>query len=454
MSLSATRFADAAAIIAAELAAAPGAKDGIWTGDALTIDGQAPQSVVQTSAGSDLYGGSAGIAWFLAHQARHTQSPTIETAARAGIINALAVGHAMVNGQNLALYGGAAGIAVASDEAARALGDADLIVAAADLADRIATATIIDAEPAADLMGGKAGIIVALTSFAYARQGPAGALRPAIRLTGERLVEQAHSGWWGARWPDASGPGLCGLGHGASGVGWALHEAGDYLGDDRLKDCARAALRYEAGRFDPRRASWPDLRASEDGCSNGWMDAWCHGAFGIGAVRWILWDRLRDPRLLADALVAMGAARRRVIEANRAPPDRAIDVTLCHGLAGAAELMLLAYEITRQREHLEAARRVGALILRLRDEAGGRWAVGLPGARAVPGLFLGYAGIGVLMLRLDDPRTIPSPLLAGMSARRRRLDAVSHSVAFGMTDAGESRGLADEVIDRVCIDDR
>jgi hypothetical protein len=148
------------------------------------------------------------------------------------------------------------------------------------------------------------------------------------------------------------------------------------------------------------------------------MDAWCHGALGIGALRWHLWAADRGPGDLAKATAAIWAARRLVVQAAAA--ETVADMTLCHGLAGASELMLVAYEATRFEEHLRAARRVGELILRLRAKNGGRWTAGLPGGSDVPGLFLGRAGLCALFLRLHDPEALETPMLAGARALRRR----------------------------------
>ena len=244
------------------------------------------------------------------------------------------------------------------------------------------------------------------------------ALRAAIAALCEQLLQSARKGWWGHSWSGIADIGLCGLAHGASGVGWALIEAGTHLGDSRFVEAGQAALRYEAGWFDVARASWPDLRARERSPTAlpGWMDAWCHGALGIGAVRWSLWQQSRDPQLLAQASAAMLAARRYVVAAGQSGPGAIADMTLCHGLAGAAELMLVAHEATGRAEHLRAARRVGDLILRLHDANERRWTVGLPGGRDVPGLFLGDAGIAAVMLRLDDPSAMGSPALTGRPA--------------------------------------
>jgi lantibiotic modifying enzyme len=426
-------FTIAAAEIAEQLAAAPSAAAGTWASDAMVVRGGVANGIVHGNAGHDLYGGAAGIAWFLAHHARRTGSAAQQTAARAGLEASIAASDTMLREGQLSLYAGAAGVALAVEEGARAIDDRALRDDAEQLIQNVAVSACTDRVDGADIIGGKAGIIIAMLAFAWGRPRRTGALRPAIRILAEQLVEEGQAGWWGTAWRECGEPGLCGLGHGASGIGWALHEAAAYLGDDRLREVGNAALRFEASRFDRARGSWPDLRGNSDGQPNGWLDAWCHGAIGIGAVRWRLWDALREPQLLAQATAAMGATRRRVIETGRADPGQPIDVTLCHGLGGAAELMLLAYEVTGRDEHLNAARKVGRLILRLRDQQGGHWSVGLPGGRDVPGLFLGRAGIGTTLLRLDDPSAIPSPMLPGICARRLQLATVSHAVTLGIT---------------------
>jgi lantibiotic modifying enzyme len=107
--------------------------------------------------------------------------------------------------------------------------------------------------------------------------------------------------------------------------------------------------------------------------------------------------------------------------AGRARRDGlAADVTLCHGLGGVLDLLLLAHEVTGERDHLLAARRVADLCLAIRVANGGRWTVGLQGAEVIPGLFTGLAGIAVLLLRAHDPQAVSSPMLPGGWVGTRR----------------------------------
>jgi lantibiotic modifying enzyme len=191
------------------------------------------------------------------------------------------------------------------------------------------------------------------------------------------------------------------------------------VGEQRYLTAAHEAFRYERSWYSPERCAWPDLREPKkqsmaDGAWPGWMTAWCHGALGIGAVRLRLYEASRDMTALAEASAAIQAARLMVMQAGAGlQAGQVSDVTLCHGLGGAAELLLLAYEVFDLHDHLRAARQVGRLCLNMYAHNGQTWSYGLHGAEHVPGLFLGLAGIGTTLLRLHDPSAIGSPLLPG-----------------------------------------
>ncbi len=410
-------YRETAFAIAEALAVEPGASAGQWTGDTLNADSNGVHRVLTgADVGPDLYGGRVGIGWVLAHIGRAGGPALATDVARAALHAALSEGATMLDQERLALHSGAAGIALAAFESGRVLGDTALISAAKALMRRVANVAPDWNSREVDLIGGRAGIVVAM--LALDALEPDDALCAAISQICEQLLLSSRKGWWGCEWSGSASAGLCGLAHGASGIGWALIEAGTRIGNRQFTDTGHAALQYEAGWFDVAHGSWPDLRAREENPTAlpGWMDAWCHGALGIGMIRWSLWQATGDLNMLAQTSAAMLAVRRHVVAAANAAPEVIADMTLCHGLAGAAEVMLIAHEASGSREHLRAARRVGDLILRLRDANNGSWTVGLPGGSNIPGLFLGDAGIAAVMLRLDDPTTMGSPALTGRAA--------------------------------------
>ncbi len=119
--------------------------------------------------------------------------------------------------------------------------------------------------------------------------------------------------------------------------------------------------------------------------------------------------------------IAAGAAYdRRWLARRRDPPG---NLSLCHGLAGNAEILWeRAYE---RRVGAREMRRLAIDVAELGWEEYGRpgrdWPCGTPGGET-PSLMLGLAGIGLFYLRLEDP-SLPSVLVPG--ARRHALSEMA-----------------------------
>jgi hypothetical protein len=101
-----------------------------------------------------------------------------------------------------------------------------------------------------------------------------------------------------------------------------------------------------------------------------------------------------------DAQVALAVTRRHLCDAI---PYAIEDLSLCHGLGGAAEVLLYAGD--------DAALDLGHVALERYAPTHAAWPCGAPGV--TPALFRGLSGIAWLFLRLHD-RTIQSPLAIPM----------------------------------------
>jgi lantibiotic biosynthesis protein len=416
-----------------------------WQGDQMTGATLADATVVRGVVGADLYGGLSGIAWFLAGVAPHDPSGDCARLAAEAIEAALSQTNLDESDASVSLYGGACGVALAAVEIGARLDRDDMTRRGLAIA-RQAIDRLLDAPPAAatphdvdgdgesaptrdaDLIAGLAGVLVAILAIAR-RTGDRNCVAAASRI-GERLLARARRDVGGWSWPEPGAsletPALCGLAHGASGVGWALLELFEATKEAAYRDAAAEAFRYERTWFSHEQCAWADLRGEDDssasaggGHSPAWMTAWCHGAIGIGMARLRWYELTGDRSALADASVAIESTRRFVMQAGaQVQGGDVVDASLCHGLAGAAELCLLAHDVLGPPAHLAAARRIGDLMLRMEpvDLATGVWPCGVRGGRDVPGLFLGVAGIGAAFLRLHDPAAIGSPALAGRPA--------------------------------------
>ena len=410
----------AAAIDIARQLARDALQDGpgfTWEGDEIVGD-EDNHTIVRMRVGSDLYGGAAGIAWFLGHIAPFDPSGAFASTAAKTMSAAIVGARKSLQSRAFSLLIGSTGTALAAIEVADRLKLGRLRRSALSLARE--TCELIAREPMyeVDLIGGAAGIVVGLLAIHRRCGDPV--LLDTCRILCEGLLQRARHEWWGSSWSESDAvPALCGLGHGMSGVGLAQAEMAWAAGEPRYLAAAHEAFRYERSWYSPERCEWPDLRepkkqSIEDGAWPGWMTAWCHGALGIGAVRMRLYEASGDMTALAEASAAIQAARLMVMQAGAGlQAGQVSDVTLCHGLGGAAELLLLAYEVFDLYDHLRAARQVGRLCLNIYARNGQTWTCGLRDAEYVPGLFLGLAGIGTTLLRLYDPSAIGSPLLPG-----------------------------------------
>lgn len=412
------RFLETAARIGDRLRTEAIVHDGrcTWLGDDVELVHGAWEVVHGTVAG-ELYSGTSGISLFLARLWRVTGDERLREVALGGARQALWL-DGDAGGGNLGLYDGRSGLAWAAVELGELLNDAELTTAGTVLAGELADEILL-ARPrlSADLVGGSPGTLVAL--LALSRSVDDERLAEASLRLGEGLVAMARQAPIGWSWPSEAGGGgdadLCGLAHGASGVAHALLELHARTGEPRFRHAAVEATRYERSWFDRRQNGWPDLRETshvdlETGEPLACPAHWCHGAVGIGLARLRAYELTGDRGALAEAGAALQAAR--AAAWSRGGPTPGVDpssgnFSLCHGLGGTMELLLLASEVLGVDEHLALARRLGDQGIARAEAEGDRWACGVPGGGEAPGLMLGLAGIGACYLRLHDPSLTP-----------------------------------------------
>jgi class II lanthipeptide synthase len=225
-------------------------------------------------------------------------------------------------------------------------------------------------------------------------------------VAGEALLARASVTRHGWSWATPDQPrrrNLCGLSHGAGGIGWALLELFATTGDERFRIGAEGAFAYERSWATADSGAWPDLRRGghrrgrERRSPFPIAGSWCHGEAGIALTRMRATEVLgRDP-YEAEAISSLAITRR---ELNAAIPYDLEDATICHGAAGSADVLLSAgdYDIAAELGHAALERYAPT----------GHWPCGVLGG-TTPALYRGLTGIGWFYLRLHDP-TMPSPL--------------------------------------------
>lgn len=399
-------FGAAAAAIGDEIVASA-----IWHEDRCTWVGAAPEegpdgriAIMHAALGPDLYGGTAGVALFLAELHALTGDDGARRTAVGALEHALARVDEIPLAAALGLYGGGVGIALAAARAGVLLGDDGLVERAAELVRTCVPGTEDEAEY--DLVSGRAGAVAGLVVLARLLADES-LLEPAVRVGDELLRTAADDGStlsWRSPTIETAGN-LTGFSHGAAGVAYALLELGTVTGERRFVEAGERAFAYERSLYDPLARNWPDLRHHDgNGGGHSFAAFWCHGAPGIALSRLRALELLGGDDYAREASAAL-ATTSGSVEAMLA--SQTANFSLCHGLAGNAEV--LAESRVASEAAAETVLRVASFGIDEYASRSGPWPCGTHGGET-PGLFLGLAGIGHFYLRLSDP-AVPSLLL-------------------------------------------
>jgi len=370
--------------------------------------------------GPELYGGTSGVALFLAQLFARTGNPEFRRTALGAVTRALRQLDRLQwdapQVPTLSFHSGHLGVAYVTHRVAMLTGEERLTDSIGPLLEQIAGAR--DKPHALDLMGGNAGAIPALLALDQAAAWR-GCRDLAVAL-GEDLCRTATHRGDAVAWSpeEANGPGagsipLTGLGHGAAGIGLALLELYGATSRPEFLEVGRLAFAYEDSVFNEELGNWPDFRphpGEPDG--SGPLPhalAWCHGAPGIALSRlraMSLDVAYREP-LLA---VARAGLRTTLGAIEQRGELRRQDATLCHGLAGLNEILWTAGTLLAEEPYQTLARSTALSMIECHGGVGD-WPTGVASRGPNPSLMLGTAGIGYHFLRLDSPEHV-RPILA------------------------------------------
>jgi len=392
-----------------------------WMGRPSPSDarGAGPNGLTSAALGPDLYAGSAGVALFLAQLHALTDDDVCNRTALGAIARSIRqLDRSPPTGpaSPLAFFLGHLGVAYAARRVGALIGQDDLDAHVESILDRVAEST--SAPHLLDVNGGNAGAIPVLLALGQT-PGLESCHGLAIAL-GEELclsaIRQGNACIWepdSATGPGAAAAPLTGLSHGAAGIGLALFELHAATGRIEFLETARGAFAYEDSLFDAQRNNWPDLRTPEPSDRSNarphFAVAWCHGAPGIALsrLRAAALDPARSQDYLASARCAIATTLVAIDENFQYPRS---DATLCHGLSGLGEVILIASQLLDEPSyHSRAVALAEALIDR--HASSGDWPSGVPSGGPNPSLMLGLAGIGYWLLRLHDPAKVPPFLL-------------------------------------------
>jgi type 2 lantibiotic biosynthesis protein LanM len=355
--------------------------------------------------GIDLYDGIPGVALFLAYLGVVTQEGHYTALAQAASqtlrrqIERNPAGVTTIGG-----FVGWGGVIYTLTHLAALWDQPGLLAEAEAIVDRLPD--LVEQDKQLDIISGGAGCIGSLISlYQYTKSDRI--LAAAIQC-GNWLIACAQQMEHGIGWipPGTGTKPLTGFSHGAAGIAWALLELAEVTGEERFRTAARAAIDYERSLFSPKAGNWPDLRdldTSLGQAANGedsFMVAWCHGAPGIGLARLQALPYLEDVTIRKEIYTALNTTLAQGFGHNH---------SLCHGDLGNLELLLRASETLDDPQWCAQVNRLAAIILESIGRDG--WRCANPLGVESPGLMTGLAGIGHELLRVAEPKCVPSVLL-------------------------------------------
>jgi type 2 lantibiotic biosynthesis protein LanM len=378
---------------------------------------QAPWQSYQVSAAgvkpiaieTDLYNGTAGIAFFLAYLDAISPQQEFRQAAE----RALAYSITYCDKTQVGTFRGLSGIVYLLTHLYHLWQQPELLALAIKLSHEISTHIAEDRD--FDILSGAAGIIPVMIGLSKLTSGDelAYAHRCAQHLL-QYSERQGDSLSWSSSDPSRSKANLTGFVHGASGIGWALISLGCATDRPDYITAGQQAFAYEALHFDDQEQDWYDLRTNGVAANkNGlhFANGWCTGAAGIGLSRITAWAMLgkQDKALLSEASLALAATLRNFHHLG--------NDTLCHGRAGNAEFFLRFAQLKNE-PAFQIEANVQAQSQWRNFEKARSWILGKVSIDVFPGLMVGLAGLGLHFLRLAHPEQIPSPLLLDAPHKR------------------------------------
>lgn len=369
-----------------------------------------------------LYSGSAGIALYLLELGRYTGEQRFTDAAEKAMLSALE--HCRTTpSPYYALVTGRMSVSFVALRFFERTGKRSYVDAALELVKNCKE--FLTPHSADDFINGTSGTLLGLLLL-HEASGEEWLLECANAYA-KHLLRKAHSGHQGLYWDRTHSQirGLCGFSHGASGIGFVFAEAARYMGNDALAYIAEQAYFYEEQYFNPAVGNWADFRKGiyrdqdqqehEENYQNGNMDffthgsyvnAWCHGAAGIGLARVRATELLSNRHYRTEAENAIAMTHK----TNVALHSIETNFALCHGGGGNADVFIEAYRVWKDERYLAYCEAIAEMALE-QHAVQGSYRSGF--ALAAPGMedrsmYMGTAGVGYFFLRLLDPMNTPS----------------------------------------------
>ena len=362
----------------------------------------------------DLYSGNAGIILFLLECYKHTGKQSYLDTSKNALERILE--YCKNNVTNYyAFYTGRLGVAYICIEMYKVTKDEKYKKTALEIALQ-SKVFLDDTQVIIDLINGYSGTLLGLLHVYTVCEDKAllGLINTYIDTLLQKLEINKHGIYCDRSEKQVRG--LCGFSHGASGIGFVLLELYNLTKHMDYYHMAMLTFSYEDAYYNKELSNWPDFRKQLLSLENlkdlknkyntgdyasftrgEDMNAWCHGAAGIGLARLRAYELSQQNK---HKLSAFKAANRVMKDAAEYRKDAS--PTLCHGILGNAYLTAEVYRITKNKKHKNFAIKHGMAVAEriLNNEI-------LPSGYPViakdiedDSLFMGIAGVGLYLLNI------------------------------------------------------
>ncbi len=358
---------------------------------------------IRRTFGPDLYSGTSGIALFLGALYEETADKLVLKTLE-GTIRQMQLTKNDIPPHGF--YSGRTGVAASLIRIGNQLQREELVREGRELL--LSLPAAINTSHEVDVISGVAGGIPVLLD-AYRQFNDEVFLEKATKL-GQLLLQRANASDNSYSWATVQAHrDLTGFSHGAGGIALALLHLYTITNEPVFLAAATGGFNYERRAFVASQQNWPDYRSDVPQGENSCGYAWCHGAPGIALSR-IRANELNPEAIFEQEIeVAIRTTALNVRNSLTQHLEHA-NYSLCHGLAGNADILLESNDEQAQR----LAEMVGATGIRHFQEQNRAWPNGLNSDHPTPGLMMGLAGTGYFFLRLSDPKRYRSVLLPGI----------------------------------------
>ncbi|WP_298517067.1 lanthionine synthetase LanC family protein [uncultured Kordia sp.] len=382
-----------------------------WTSHEVAGVGGKFETVVK-ACGIELYSGLTGIALFLTELYDKTQDPIILHTLN-GTLKTIYSNLEGDKVNNFGYYSGKIGIGYTLWKIGKKSANDQLVTRALSYVKSVKDQDIADYE--VDIISGAAGSISVLLKLYYAEQDED--FLDIAKKCGEFLLKKAMKQGEIYSWMtvDKSNA-LTGYSHGASGIASALMELYATTKEEQYWHAAMGGYNYEKQWYNQQTQNWPDLREYDGKKPLTYGVMWCHGAPGIAIAHLKAYEMTQHEYFLQEAKIAIETTKRTVIQETNINSNA--NFSLCHGLAGNADILLYASQILNNPEYAQIAKNAGDFGIAQYDATGVVFPSGVndPSGQTIgqdenAGLMLGMSGTGMFYLRLADMMNIPSALV-------------------------------------------